>query len=209
MSEVIEQGTDAWRMQRAGKITGSRFIDVLAVKKDGKPTAAREKYKRELVFERLAEAPLHEVGGFATRWGSDVESYAREAAEVETGHIIDPAAFVLHPDYPFIGASTDGLIAADGCYESKCPMDEGVHIETWLTGMPAEHIPQVQGAMFVTGRKWLLFVSYDPRMAKRFQLYMQIVQRDDVYINGTLKPGLLQFEKEVAAMMKQLEAKAA
>lgn len=209
MSEVIEQRTDEWRAARAGKLTASRFHDILAVKRDGKPTAAREKCKRELVFERLAAAARHEVSGHALRWGTEVEQFGKEAFELETGLLIESSPFVTHPKYSFIGCSPDGLIGADGGYESKCPMDEGVHIETWLNGMPEEHIPQVQGSMLVTGRKWWEFVSFDPRMAPRFQLYHQRIERDNDYIDGVLLPGLLQFEKEVQHMIKQLEAKAA
>lgn len=226
MSDVIEQGTDAWRLARVGKITASRFADAIdmtqpepgAVFKSGPrkgqpklPTssAARNKYMREIVFERLSAAPTHEVGGYATRWGSDVESFGKEAFELETGHIVLPAEFVAHPDYPFIGCSPDGLISAVGGYESKCPMDEAVHINTWLNGMPEEHKPQVQGCMLVTGRQFWYFISYDPRVAERFRLYHQRIERDDAYIDGVLLPGLLQFEKEVQDMIAQLEAKAA
>lgn len=209
MSDVIEQGTEAWRLARAGKITASRFGDVIDVTKAGKPTAARSKYMREIVFERISMAPRHEIGGQATRWGTDVESFAREAFELETGLIVTPAHFVTHPLYDFIGCSPDGLINQTGGYESKCPMDEAVHINTWLCGMPDEHKPQVQGCMLVTGRAHWHFVSYDPRVAERFRLFHQRIERDDEYIDKLLLPGLLQFEQEVQSMIAQLEAKAA
>lgn len=226
MSDAIEQRTDEWRAQRAGRITASRFADVLAftggepgdvyksgpkkgMPKERKSTETRNKYMREIVFERLASTPRHEVGGKATQWGTDVEAYAKEAAELETGYLIVPGQFVTHPGYPFIGASPDGLIEADGGYESKCPMDEAVHINTLLYGMPEDHIPQVQGGMLVTGRKWWLFVSYDPRVPDPYRLYTQRIERDDAYINGTLLPGLLQFEAEVQDMIRRLQARAA
>jgi putative phage-type endonuclease len=210
MSEVIaEQRSAEWFAERAGKLTASRFKDVVNLTKAGKPTAERTKYMREQVFERLAGAAKHSVSAQALTWGTDVEAYACEAFEVETGYVVEKTGFVTHPSYPFIGGSCDGLISTDGVIEIKCPHDEQVHIETWLSGISADHIPQVQGNMFVTGRKFAYFISYDPRMSKRFQLYTQRIERDDEYINGTLKPGLLQFEKEVVAMMKLLEAKAA
>lgn len=226
MSTPVEQRTDAWRAARAGKITASRFADAIAftggepgdVYKTGpkkglpKPrvsTDTRNRYLREIVFERLAATPKHEVGGRATQWGTDVEAFAREAVELETGFIIRPGEFVTHERYPFIGASPDGLIEATGGYESKCPMDEAVHVRTLLEGMPADHVPQVQGGMLVTGRRWWLFASYDPRMREEFRLYTQRVERDDEYINGTLLPGLLQFEAEVQALIKRLTERAA
>jgi predicted phage-related endonuclease len=226
MSDAVEQRSDAWRMSRAGKLTASRFADMLAftggepgdVYKSGpkkgmpKPktsTDTRNRCLREVVFERLAATPKHEVGGKATQWGEDVESFARDAVELETGFIVRKAEFITHPTYPFIGASPDGLINEDGGYESKCPMDEAVHVRTLLEGMPADHIPQVQGGMLVTGRKWWLFASYDPRVPEPYRLYLQRVPRDDEYINGVLLPGLLQFEAEVQAMIKRLKERAA
>lgn len=226
MSDAIEQRSDEWRAARAGRITASRFIDAIAMTqvdpgdvyksgpKKGQPkqrtsTATRDKYMREVVFERLAGAPSHEVGGRATQWGTEVESFAKEAAELETGHIITPGEFTTHPVYDFLGASPDGLISGSGGYESKCPMDEAVHINTLLYGMPPDHIPQVQGGMLVTGRLWWLFVSYDPRVPDPYRLYTQRIERDDAYINSILLPGLLQFEAEVNAMIKRLQARAA
>ncbi|MCT9071225.1 YqaJ viral recombinase family protein [Cupriavidus gilardii] len=54
-------------------------------------------------------------------------------------------------------------MATVGGIEIKSPHDEGVHINTWLNGMPEEHMPQVQGNMLVTGRQWWDFISYDPQ----------------------------------------------
>ncbi|WP_250538772.1 MULTISPECIES: lambda exonuclease family protein [unclassified Caballeronia] len=205
MSEQIEQRTEAWFAQRAGKITASRFIDVISVTKAGKPTAARERYMREIVFERLSGTPKHSVGALSLRWGTDVEQFAREAYEVESGDVVTETGFVTHPDYPFIGGSCDGLIGEDGIIEIKCPHDEQVHIETWLNGMSPDHRPQVQGNLLVTGRKYAVFISYDPRQNERFRLYHQRVERDEEFIQEVLLPGLLQFEAEANAMIDRLE----
>ncbi|MCM3372841.1 hypothetical protein M3640_19455, partial [Bacillus velezensis] len=80
---------------------------------------------------------------------------------------------------------------------------------TLLNGMPDDHVPQVQGGLLVTGRRWWLFASYDPRVPEPYSLYTQIVPRDDEYINNTLLPGLLQFEAEVNAIIKRLQMRAA
>ncbi len=199
---MIEQRTEDWHLQRAGKITASRFNDVL-----GSP-AARQKYMRELCFERLAAAAKHSVTGKALAWGTDLEPFAKAAAELATGHIIEAAAFKLHPAYPFIGASADGLIEPDGGWENKCPHDEAVHIATWLDGMPADHRAQVQGNMAVHGRSWWLFTSYDPRQSERFRLYTQRIERDDAYI-ARLIAACRQFEGELQAMVAEVERRAA
>ncbi|WP_250475008.1 lambda exonuclease family protein [Caballeronia sp. GAFFF1] len=190
MSEQTEQRTEAWFAQRAGKATASRFLDVVSLTKAGKPTAARERYMREIVFERLSGTPKHSVGALSLKWGTDVEQFAREAYEVKWGDVLKETGFVTHPDYPFIGGSCDGLIGDEGVIEIKCPHDEQVHIETWLNGMSPDHRPQVQGNLLVTGRKYAIFISYDPRQNERFRLYYQRIERDDTYIQQILLPGL-------------------
>jgi predicted phage-related endonuclease len=209
MNAPAEQRTDAWRLERAGKLTASTFKDIVAVKRDGKPTEARAKLMRVKAFERLAGIAQHEVGGKSLDWGKDLEEAANEAYMVTTGGIIVPSPFITHPSHPFIGASPDGLVGREGGVEMKCPHDEAVHILTWLEGMPEDHIPQVQGNMLVTGRHWWDFISYDPRQGEKWRLYIQRIPRDDAYINTKLLPGLLQFEAELRAMVETLRRKAA
>lgn len=220
MSEPLQR-TDAWRQDRAGKLTASCFKDIMdysepepgEIWKSGPrkgqlkqpvSSAARDKKMLSLAFERTSRKPVHEIFGAALTWGTEVESYALSAFEVATGLVIQPASFVTHPDYPFIGSSADGFIGKDGGIECKCPHDEAVHIRTILEGMPEQHMAQVQGAMFVTGRKWWYFISYDPRAEEPFRLYYERVERDDEYIER-LKNGLLKFEGELQDVVKRLE----
>jgi putative phage-type endonuclease len=205
MSEMVEQRSDAWRNLRVGRLTASRFVDVISLTKAGKPTAARDRYMRELVFERLSGTPKHSIGALSLKWGTEVETFAREAYEVDSGDVVAETGFVTHPDYPFIGGSCDGLIGDDGIIEIKCPHDEQVHIETWLNGMSPDHRAQVQGNLLVTGRKYAIFISYDPRQSERFRLYHQRVERDEEFIQGVLLPALLQFDAEANQMIERLE----
>lgn len=208
MSAGADQRTDEWRQDRAGRITGSRFKDVISVKKDGKSTAERAKLMRQLAFERMAGIPAHEVGGKALAWGTEVEPVAVQLYELHTGNIVMASPFVAHPRYDFVGSSPDGLVGSKGGIEIKSPHDEGVHINTWLEGMPAEHMPQVQGNMWVTGRDWWDFISYDPRQCERLRLYVQRVPRDDAYI-ASMAAAILQFEAELQQMIEQLMKKSA
>ena len=45
---MIEQGTDAWRLQRCGLATASRFADVMATVKTGE-SADRRNYRAQLI----------------------------------------------------------------------------------------------------------------------------------------------------------------
>jgi len=218
---AVEQRSAEWHAQRCGKITASEFgaaVDITqpepgTVYKSGprkglpklpQSSAARDKYMRELAFERRSGTPVHEIGSRSMTWGREVETFAREAVELETGLLVKPAAFQTHPLYPFIGASADGWTSDGGGLEMKSPHDEAVHLQTILEGMPEGHRAQVQGGMWVTGRPHWWFASYDPRQAEADRLYVERIQRDDDYIEW-LSRGLLQFEAELKVLMAHLD----
>lgn len=203
MNAFVEQGSREWHELRAGRITGSEFWRALGGGKD------RETYKRELAFERLSGTPVHEVNSPSLRWGSEIERFARTAYELRTGNFVDRASFITHPVYPFAGASLDGTIDADGAIEIKSPHSEAIHIETWENGMPGEHMSQVQGGMWVTGRQWVDFISFDPRMqrSEKHRLYIQRIHRDEIYI-ARLAAAIIELNDEVNDLVQLLEERA-
>jgi predicted phage-related endonuclease len=208
-TSIIQQGTPEWLTERAGHATASRFADIMAVdKKTGKPLKARSDYAMQLAVERIYGAPIEGPIAASLQWGHDAEPYARDEAELKTGEIIKQAGFIKHPTLPWVGVSVDGLILIDGTYESKCPKNPTVHMKTWLSGeMPEEHIPQVQGQLWVTGRKWCMFVSYDPRATKDFRLFVKHIARNDIYI-ASLEKEVKKFLAEVNLIVKKLKMNA-
>lgn len=206
------QGTDKWHADRSGRVTASRFKDVLAWGKPDKhgkrePMGARTSYMRELCFERLTRKSKHNVSSASLKWGHAEEQKAQDAYEMLTGNIVLPSEFIVHPKYDWLGCSPDGLINDDGGTESKCPFNEAIHIRTWLEGMPEEHIPQIQGCMFVTGRKWWDFISFDSRQDEECQLYIETIYRDEDYI-ANLHKELVQFNLELNRMVDEVADKA-
>lgn len=207
-AQTAEQRSAAWHAERAGKWTGSRFVDVLARnKKTGEPLKCYWDLIWQVACERLTGQPIEGPNGFALQWGSEVEGYAKEALEIETGLAIEDAPFIAHPDHSFVGASPDGLIGGDGGCEIKCPRSSIVHLERFLSGTPEEYVPQVQGCMWVTGRKWWIFASYDPRMPESHRLLTIKIQRDDAYI-AKLEAAVLAAEEEVHKLLEKLRAAA-
>lgn len=205
----MEQNTEEWRSARAGKITASRMCDVLAFgKRDGKPLKARLDYIGDIVGEILTGEPKEQVRARPLDWGHDVEDAARAAYEAETGVIVMRTGFVTHPLIDHVGCSPDGLIGADGQTQIKCPNNPAVHIATLRDGMPEEHIPQVQGELYVTGRDWSDFVSYDPRMPPEHRLYRQRVERDEKYI-AQIAEACESMWAEVMALLRFLRERAA
>lgn len=197
-----EQGSGEWLRQRMGQCTASRFADVLDFTKAGKEGARRKAYKMECVIARLTGvAPEHFVTQ-AMQWGTDHEPMARMAYETATGALVESSKFVPHPTIKMCGGSPDGLIDDDGGLEIKCP-NTGTHIRTILDGMSDDHLPQVQGYLWITGRQWFDFVSYDPRMPEGLCLHIQRIQRDEKYI-AELSAAVIAFIAEVDEMCKRL-----
>jgi hypothetical protein len=196
--EGAAQGTAAWFYDRVGCCTASRFDAVIAKKKDGKPKAERENYLMELVIERLTGQPSDHWTSSAMQWGVDQEQRSRMAYEAATGAMLQAVGFIKHPTLPMVGASPDGLIDEDGGFESKSPFNSANHLYTILDGMPAEHMAQVQGGMWVTGRKWWDFQSFDPRLPEPLNRYVQRIERNDQYI--------VQLEQEVIAFLAEVDA---
>ena len=210
--ETATQRTDDWYAARCGKATASRFKDVLARKKPtaeqakknllGDPTADRQKYLMELVLERLTGQPVPSYENAAMRWGKEHEAAARDAYEQHTGVAVEETGFICH-DTLMAGCSPDGLIDWDGLIEIKCPYNSAVHLETLLNGMPAEHMTQVQGQMWITGRRWCDFVSFDPRMPVELQLHVHRIPLGPAFI-ADLERQVTSFLTEVAQRVEVL-----
>lgn len=209
MSEQIEQRSAEWFAARAGKFTGSRFVDVLArSKKDGKPLKAYDDLIWQLVVERMTGNPVDGAKGYALQWGTDVESFARDAYELETGNSVQETSFILHPKHAFVGCSPDGLIGDKKGLEIKCPASSAEHLERFFSGIPEQYIPQVQGCMWVTGRDEWDFVSFDPRVPESHQLLIIPVKRDEKFI-ADLEAKVLEAEAKVQVLYQELMLKAA
>jgi len=199
-TSLIPQRTDEWFTARLGRATASRAADILAKIKSGE-AATRRQYRAQLVVERLVGKPYEHYVNEAMQHGIDQEPFAIMSYEATTGNIVQPVGFIQHPEL-MAGASPDGEIGEDGLLEAKCPTT-AEHIDALLNGMSPKHIPQVQFQMWITGRAYVQFVSYDPRMPERMQLYVQRVVRDDKYIL-TLEAEVIVFLKEVDAMVERL-----
>lgn len=203
-AESAVQGSGAWLYERCGFVTASRFKDVLDFTKAGKPGAKRTAYLWEVVIERLTGQPADHYSNAAMEWGTEQEAHSRMAYEAATGQMVEEVGFLKHPTLPMVGGSPDGLIGDDGGWESKSPFNSAIHLTTCLEGMPVDHGPQVQGLMWITGRKWWDFTSYDPRMPKPLDQHIQRIERDDEYIVN-LEAEIVKFAAEVNALLARLK----
>lgn len=203
---VARADLEQWLRARAGLVTASRFGDVMAFGAKGQPLKARQDYLAEIVVERMTGEPHSMVLAPSLGWGNDVEPYARTAYEVKTGLVLEDAGLVKHHDIEGVACTPDGFVGDDGGFECKCPANSMVHLQTLVNGMPDEHTPQVQGGMWVTGRAWWDFGSFDPRMPEHLRLYVQRIARDADYIaklEAAVRAFLREADEFAAKLMKR------
>lgn len=199
----MEQRTEEWFTARRGKATASRFADVMARLKNGTEGATRKNYRIQLVVERLTEQSMETYTNAAMQWGVDNEPIALLSYKLKTGNKVQDVGFVPH-DTLEAGASPDGLIGVDGVLEIKCP-NTATHIEyLHASDLPSEYVAQVQGQLWITGRKWCDFISFDPRMPEASQLLVVRVERDQSYID-MLEAEVRQFLDEVEVELEYLK----
>jgi hypothetical protein len=181
----------------------------IAGQKVGDPSDAALNYAFRTAIERISGQPLDE--GFETwqmKRGHELEPDARVAHETSAGVIVDRAGFVTTDDGRF-GASADGLIGNDGGSEYKCLVSpEGLR-DVLLSDDISEFTDQIQGCMWITGRRFWHFALYCPALAPiGTELYWRRVERDEAYIEE-LEIDLLQFSALVDQYEHTLRQKAA
>ena len=208
---MMEQRTDEWFSERAGKVTASRIADVMAKTKTGYG-AGRGNYMAELVAERLTGIPKQGFTNAAMQHGIDTEPQARAMYELEHGVTVIETGFVPHPKIGQTGASPDGLVGEDGLVEIKCP-NTATHIET-LRGakIDRKYLLQMHWQMICTERTWCDFVSFDPRMPVEMQLHVQRVELDAELaeeITAEVTQFLNELNETVADLRERFEMKEA
>lgn len=180
-----DQGTREWFEARRGIPTASRFSDVLA-KGAG---ITRRKYLLTLAGEAIT--------------GECAESFTN--AHMERGHLMEADArnlyaFTHDVDPELVGfmrrgragASPDSLVGDNGMVEIKSKLP---HLQIDVlekNKLPSEHVAQVQGQLYVSGRDFCDFVSYWPRLP----LFCIRVERDEKYIE-TLSQAVADFVGEL------------
>lgn len=193
---------------RLGRITGSNFGKVVARTKDKKGYAlSAGEVAKKLIYRAVWERLLIsgtisdglrrlDVNSPSVLHGEEYEAEAIQRYMEVTGNEVDyKQKFIEHDAY--IGGTPDGYIGNEGLIEVKCPKD-GSNILISLIEKEVynkEHMYQMQGYLWMTGRKWCDYVVYDPHINPAFQLNIIRVERDEAIIAG------------IAGVMEQVKLK--
>jgi hypothetical protein len=200
-----QQGTPEWHAARCATTTASCFADAISLmtrnsgtRKPGDPTAQAERYAADIAIELISGKPHGEPPkAWILDRGHQMEAAARMVYESRTGAFVTEAGICKTDDNLF-GYSTDGLVDDDGLIEIKAPIDSTKILDMWRTGDVSEYMHQMQGGMWITGRKYCDFLMYVPDLASVGKdLYSKRVFRDDEFIDAMVNE-LLRFQKMVA-----------
>lgn len=193
----VEQGTDEWKALRLGIPTGSSFDKIIT--STGKASTQADGYMALLLAEIMTGKPTMTFE--KTPWmerGNELEAEAAQFYELQTDLAAVKIGFCTNDDGT-IGASPDRLIGDDGLLEIKCPAPH-THVQYLLSGkVDRGYWPQIQGQLFITGRKWCDWMSYNPEMPA----VIMRVERDEEFITA-LDTALKDFLKKLETSRKTL-----
>lgn len=192
----IEQHSEAWHEARCGRVTGTRFKNLVSKE----TTDSYKDLVTNIACEIITGEAEETYVSPAMQYGTEMEPEARREYETITDVPVIQAGFIIpdeeHKYHNWIGISPDGLLPDDGILEIKCPLAR-THFEYIERGViPAEYRYQVQGQLFVTGFKYCHFMSYVPGMkpfiievlpdAELFELFNQRLDKLILEVNEKL-----------------------
>lgn len=189
----------AFLSARCGKLTASNMWRAMDYTSKGLPTAERTKLMRELLAERLTGMSVPHFVNEAMQHGIEYEDEAADAWVALTGRILKPSRTYDHPTIENFAATPDREIDSDGLVEIKCPTST-TFVEWVMAGVvPDKHKPQMAAQLLCTGRKWVGFVAYDPRIRDESKrLFLRKFEPDAEY--------LAKVEAEAVKFLDELDA---
>lgn len=162
----VKQGSAEWLHARLGIPTASMYHHILTPK-TMKASSQADDYLLTLLAERILGHSVndeHGDSGFMLR-GTDLQAAAISAYELARNVDVTEVGFCLH-DSELTGCSPDGLVGDDGGLEMKCLSAQN-HIGALLGYVDPKFTSQIQGNLWVTGRKWWDLLFYNPAFAFR------------------------------------------
>ena len=196
----VTQSTQEWLDLRAGKPTTSRFGEIITPK-TAELSKQAVKYRNFLLAEHILGRPLETAKTMTMARGNTYEQEAADAYELLTGRECEVVGFITTDD-GLVGCSPDRLVGEDRLLEIKVSTP-AIHVGYMLGGrLDEEHKPQVQGQLYITGRRACDVISYCPEL-KHLPVIIE-APRDEAYIEKLTK-ALWAFVAELMEYRTDLE----
>lgn len=194
----FEQGTPEWFECRRGIPTASMFSTVMAKGKGGGESKTRRAYMLKLIGERLTGECAESYSNPHMERGKVMEAEARDLYCMVNDVTVDQVGFFRLDSEK--GCSPDGVIGENGLLEIKTKLPH-LQLEVLLSGeIPGEHHDQCYGALWITGREWLDFVSYWPGLKP----FIKRLYRDEQEI-AKISSAVNRFNEEMGELMQRIE----
>lgn len=192
----IQQGSEEWLKVRCGLITASNFDKLVTSK--GELSKQYKTLLYKLAGEKVTGQKEESHTSDSMQRGIELEAEAREVYEMIKDCEVQEVGFFLGDGF---GASPDGLVGVDGLLEIKCPK-ASTHV-SYLdnNNLPTKYIQQVQGQLFVTGRKYCDFMSYYPALKP----LIVRVERDEEFIKK-LETEINKFCESLNKLVEEIKA---
>jgi len=187
MESGIESYSAEWWISRHGTFTGSEAWKLMTEPKTKSESVSvtAETYILEKVWEKLAQQSKNGIDNYATEWGNDHEPLAKKFYTKITGREISAANMVFREDLEGFTGTPDGFVGEDGMVEIKCPWNGANHLkhcciqdDGYFLKEHKEYYWQIQSYLYLTGREWCDFVSFDPRINSDLGMFIHRVKAD-------------------------------
>ncbi|XP_045484036.1 uncharacterized protein LOC123689155 isoform X1 [Pieris rapae] len=198
-STIHQRDSNDWLELRKNMLTASNFGIVVKRRENSS--------KAKLVENILYKTNLSHVAAIAH--GVENEELALQQLASQEKVMIEPCGLFVDHEYPFVGASPDGLIGQDTTVEVKCPkvayknsLEKVIRenkIQIWRYDKKEDIIKlnkncnwfyQVQGQLHVTRKKKCLFAVWS---GENKPLKTEIINKDDVFWETKMKVKILTF----------------
>lgn len=160
----IEQGSEAWHDIRLGRVTATRFKDLMA----GDSTKSYKDLITDLACEMITNKAEETYTNAIMERGIELESEAAKLYDSIFELESEEVGFCMFDDnnplHEWVGISPDRLVGELGGLEIKCPLRKTHLNYIKADKLPSEYRHQIQSSMYVTGLQWWDFMSYYPGM---------------------------------------------
>jgi len=195
----VLQSSPEWHALRLGIPTASNFERLVTPKGNPSGKSTQERYLLDLLSERITGFPSQDFMSKAMERGKMLEETAVAFYELQRDVETRPVGFVSN-DACTIGASPDRFVGEDGQMQIKIP-NAANHLG-FLLGYGStyeDHKVQVQGELWVTGRRFNDVVSYNDFMP----MALSRIDRDEKFIS-IMEQIILEFSAKLEAKALEL-----
>jgi len=164
------QRSPEWYEVRKGLITASDAGGALNI-----PAFKSQRYPRRDCLRQKTSGTF--TGNHMTRHGQKYEDDVRERAMLALGESAWEVGLLVHEQYPWLGASPDGISSTGRLIEIKCPYSR----KPSPTSVPPVYYAQIQVQLEVVGLNQCYFIQWMPEWLAPDQeeiFSIQVVERD-------------------------------